>query len=165
VYKYRLESSVVLRHSRSSDLAMLILNGTLVLGPKSTLLKKVKRSLPACSSTPTAARRLRASAYCESGKLCLQYHPLAPVSSAREPLCTTKATIRSNYPLPRIDEVWDQIGGSHFFSSLDLRSGYTQIRIVSEDTYKNCFRTRYGAYDDFWWCLSVSLERHTSFSR
>jgi hypothetical protein len=89
VYKYRLESSVVLRHSRSSDLAMLILNGTLVFGPKSTLLKKVKRSLPACSSTPTAARRLRASAYCESGKLCLQYHPLAPLSSAREPLCTT----------------------------------------------------------------------------
>ena len=62
---------------------------TLVLGPNFTLLMKVKRSLPARSSTPTAARRLRASAYCESGKLCLQSHPLVPVSSAREPLCTT----------------------------------------------------------------------------
>ena len=58
-----------------------------------------------------------------------------------------KATIRNNYPLPRIDKVWDQLGGSHFFSSLDLRSGYNQIRIASEDTHKTFFRTRYGAYE------------------
>jgi hypothetical protein len=68
---------------------MLTLNGTLVLGPNFTLLRKVERSLPARSSTPTAARRLRARAHCESGKLCLQSHLLVPVSSAREPLCTT----------------------------------------------------------------------------
>jgi Reverse transcriptase (RNA-dependent DNA polymerase) len=58
-----------------------------------------------------------------------------------------KATIRNNYPLLRIDEVWDQIGGSRYFSSLDLRSGYDQIRISEEDTYKTCFRIRYGAYE------------------
>jgi hypothetical protein len=58
-----------------------------------------------------------------------------------------KATIRNNYPLPRIDEVWDQIGGSRYFFSLDLRSGYNQIRIAEEDTFKTCFRTRYGVYE------------------
>jgi Reverse transcriptase (RNA-dependent DNA polymerase) len=58
-----------------------------------------------------------------------------------------KATIRNNYPLPRIDEVWDQIGGSKYFSSLDLRSGYNQIRAAEEDVQKTCFRTRYGAFE------------------
>jgi Reverse transcriptase (RNA-dependent DNA polymerase)/RNase H-like domain found in reverse transcriptase len=58
-----------------------------------------------------------------------------------------KATIRNNYPLPRIDEVWDQIGGSKYFSTLDLRSGYNQIRVADEDVHKTCFRTRYGAYE------------------
>jgi hypothetical protein len=58
-----------------------------------------------------------------------------------------KATIRNKYPLPRIDEVWDQIGGSKYFSSLDLRSGYNQIRVAEEDVKKTCFRTRYGAFE------------------
>jgi Reverse transcriptase (RNA-dependent DNA polymerase) len=68
-------------------------------------------------------------------RMCVDYRAL------------NKATIRNNYPLPRIDEVWDQIGGSRTFSSFDLRSGYNQIRIAEEDTYKTCFRTRYGAYE------------------
>jgi Reverse transcriptase (RNA-dependent DNA polymerase) len=58
-----------------------------------------------------------------------------------------KATIRNNYPLPRINEVWDQIGASHVFSTVDLRYWYNQIRIASEDTQKTCFRTWYGAYE------------------
>jgi hypothetical protein len=70
-------------------------------------------------------------------RMCVDYRAL------------NKATIRNNYPLPRIDKVWDKIGGSQFFSSLDLRSGYNQIRIASEDTHKTCFRTRYGAYEFF----------------
>jgi transposase InsO family protein len=68
-------------------------------------------------------------------RMCVDYRAL------------NKATVRNNYPLPRIDEVWDQIGGSRYFSSLDLRSGYNQIRIAEDDTYKTCFRTRYGAYE------------------
>ena len=68
-------------------------------------------------------------------RMCVDYRAL------------NKATIRNNYPLPRIDEVWDQIGGSKYFTSLDLRSGYNQIRIAKEDTEKTCFRTRYGAYE------------------
>jgi hypothetical protein len=55
-------------------------------------------------------------------RMCVDYRAL------------NKATIRNNCPLPRIDEVWGQIGRSHFFSSLDLRSGYNQIRIASEET-------------------------------
>jgi hypothetical protein len=74
------------------------------------------------------------------------------------------ATIRNNYPLPRKNEVWDQIGDSHFFSSLDLRSGYNQIRVASEETHKTCVRTRYGAYE-FLVVPSVSLEHHPTFSR
>jgi hypothetical protein len=74
-----------------------------------------------------------------------------------------KATIRNNYSLLRI-EVWDPIGGSHFFSSIELRSGYNQIRIASEDA-KN-FALVHGTGNwSFWWCLLVSLERHPSFSR
>jgi hypothetical protein len=68
-------------------------------------------------------------------RICVDYRPL------------NKGTIRNNYPLPRIDEVWDQIVGSHFFSILDLRSWYNQIRIASEDTHETCFRTRYEAYE------------------
>jgi GNAT superfamily N-acetyltransferase len=68
-------------------------------------------------------------------RMCIDYRAL------------NKATIRNNYPLPRIDEVWDQIGGSKYFSTLDLRSGYNQIRVADEDVHKTCFRTRYGAYE------------------
>jgi hypothetical protein len=56
-------------------------------------------------------------------------------------------TIRNNYPLPRIDEVRDQIDVSRYFCSLDLKSGYNQIRIAEEYTYKTCTRNRYGAYE------------------
>jgi Reverse transcriptase (RNA-dependent DNA polymerase) len=58
-----------------------------------------------------------------------------------------RATIKNNYPLPRIEEVWDQLGGSIYFSAIDLRSGYNQIRIVEEDVHKTSFRTRFGSFD------------------
>jgi hypothetical protein len=72
--------------------------------------------------------------------------------------------IRNKYPFPRIDEVWDQIGDSHFLSSLDLRSWYNQIRVASEETHKTGLRTRYGAYE-FLVVPSVSLEHQPTFSR
>jgi hypothetical protein len=62
------------------------------------------------------------------------------------------------------DEVWVQFGGSHFFSSLNLRSGYNQIRIASEDTHETCF-VLVPEHTKLWWCLLVSLEHHLSFSR
>jgi hypothetical protein len=57
-----------------------------------------------------------------------------------------KRTIKNKYPLPRIIDLFDQVGGAKIFSKLDLRSGYHQVRIKDEDINKTTFRTRYGHY-------------------
>ena len=56
-------------------------------------------------------------------------------------------TIKNNYALPRVDELFDRLQGAKYFSKIDLRSGYHQIRIVPEDVPKTAFRTRYGHYE------------------
>ena len=58
-----------------------------------------------------------------------------------------KVTIRNQYPLPRIDDLFDQLQGARVFSKIDLRSGYHQLKIRSEDDPKTTFRTRYGNYE------------------
>ena len=57
-----------------------------------------------------------------------------------------KITIKNRYPLPRIDDLLDSISGAKYFSSLDLTSGYYQIRITDEDVPKTAFRTPFGLY-------------------
>jgi hypothetical protein len=52
-----------------------------------------------------------------------------------------KVTIRDRYPLPRIDDLFDKLHGCQYFSSLDLQSGYHQIRITEEDKPKTAFHT------------------------
>ncbi|GJW80197.1 putative nucleotidyltransferase, ribonuclease H [Tanacetum coccineum] len=51
------------------------------------------------------------------------------------------------YPLPRIDDLFDQLQGSQFFSKIDLRPGYHQLRVHEDDILKTTFRTRYGHFD------------------
>ncbi|KAI3815600.1 hypothetical protein L1987_15274 [Smallanthus sonchifolius] len=55
-----------------------------------------------------------------------------------------KVTIKNRYPLPRIDDLFDKLQGSSFYSKIDLRSGYHQLRVRDEDTSKTAFITRYG---------------------
>nr|GEZ29287.1 reverse transcriptase domain-containing protein [Tanacetum cinerariifolium] len=57
-----------------------------------------------------------------------------------------KLTVKNRYPLPRIDDLFDQLQGSSVYSKIDLRSGYHQLRVREEDIPKTAFRTRYGDY-------------------
>ena len=68
-------------------------------------------------------------------RLCIDYKGL------------NKVTIKNKYPLPRIDDLFDQLAGSRVFSRIDLRSGYHQLKVRAEDIPKTAFRTRYGHYE------------------
>nr|GEY11588.1 reverse transcriptase [Tanacetum cinerariifolium] len=57
-----------------------------------------------------------------------------------------KLAVKNRYPLPRIDDLVDQLQGSSVYSKIDLRFGYHQLRIREEDIPKTVFRTRYGHY-------------------
>ena len=57
-----------------------------------------------------------------------------------------KVTIKNKYPLPRIDDLFDQLQGAQVFSKIDFHSGYHQLKIKASDVSKIAFRTRYGYY-------------------
>ena len=70
-----------------------------------------------------------------SMRLCVDYRDLNAV------------TIKNKYPLPQIDDLFDQLKGAKFFSKIDLRSCYHQLRVRQEDIPKTAFRARYGQYE------------------
>jgi len=70
-----------------------------------------------------------------SMRLCIDYRQL------------NKVTIKNRYPLPRIDDLMDQLVGTRVFSKIDLRSSYHQIKVKDEDMQKTAFRTRYEHYE------------------
>ncbi|KAD3336884.1 hypothetical protein E3N88_32403 [Mikania micrantha] len=70
-----------------------------------------------------------------SFRMCIDYREL------------NKLTIKNRYPLPRIDDLFDQLQGLAMFSKIDLRSGYHQLRVHDDVIPKTTFRTRYGHYE------------------
>ena len=65
------------------------------------------------------------------------------------------ATQRNRYPLPRVDELFDQLQGARYFSKIDLRTGYWQIRVAAEDVPKTAFTSRHGHFE--WLVLPMGL--------
>ncbi|CAI7735343.1 unnamed protein product, partial [Closterium sp. NIES-54] len=87
------------------------------------------------SSSPYASQVLFVRKKGGSLRMCVDYRGL------------NKITVKNRYPLPRIDELFEQVGEARYFLKLDLRSGYHQVRIQSEDIPETAFRTRYGHYE------------------
>ncbi|GJT78697.1 putative reverse transcriptase domain-containing protein [Tanacetum coccineum] len=87
------------------------------------------------SSSPWGAPVLFVKKKDGTFRMCIDYREL------------NKLTIKNRYPLPRIDDLFDQLEGSSVYSKIDLRSGYHQLRIREEDIPITAFQTRYGHYE------------------
>ncbi|GJU62280.1 putative reverse transcriptase domain-containing protein [Tanacetum coccineum] len=87
------------------------------------------------SSSPWGATVLFVKKKDGSFRMCIDYQEL------------NKLTVKNRYPLPRIDDLFDQLQGSSVYSKIDLRSGYHQLRVREEDIPKTAFRTCYGHYE------------------
>ncbi|GJY02910.1 putative reverse transcriptase domain-containing protein [Tanacetum coccineum] len=87
------------------------------------------------SSSPWGAQVLFIKKKDGSFRMCIDYREL------------NKLTVKNRYPLPGIDDLFDQLQGSSIYSKIDLRSGYHQLRVRDQDIPKTAFRTRYGHYE------------------
>ncbi|GJS11874.1 putative reverse transcriptase domain-containing protein [Tanacetum coccineum] len=87
------------------------------------------------SSSPWGAPVLFVKKKDGSFRMCINYREL------------NKLTIKNHYPLPRIEDLFDQLQGSQYFSKIDIRSGYHQLRVHENDIPKTAFRTRYGHFE------------------
>ncbi|KAI3706945.1 hypothetical protein L6452_25044 [Arctium lappa] len=87
------------------------------------------------SSSPWGAPVLFVKKKDGTMRMCIDYREL------------NKATVKNRYPLPRIDDLFDQLQGAGCFSKIELRSGYHQVKVREDDVLKTAFRTRYGHYE------------------
>nr|GEX63621.1 putative reverse transcriptase domain-containing protein [Tanacetum cinerariifolium] len=88
--------------------------------------------IPGAAPVARAPYRLAPS---EMKEMCIDYREL------------NKLTVKNRYPLPRIEDLFDQLQGSSVYLKIDLRSGYHQLRVREQDVPKTAFRTRYGHYE------------------
>jgi hypothetical protein len=87
------------------------------------------------SASPWGAPAIFVSKKDGTSRMCMDYRSLNDV------------TIKNKYPLPRIDDLFDQLKGACVFSKIDLRSGYHQLKIRASNIPKTTFITRYGLYE------------------
>ncbi|GJX16409.1 putative reverse transcriptase domain-containing protein [Tanacetum coccineum] len=87
------------------------------------------------SSSPWGAPVLFVKKKDGSFRMCIDYRKL------------NKLTMKNRYPLPRIDDLFNQLQGSSVYSKINLRSGYHQLRVQEEGIPKTAFRTRYSHYE------------------
>ncbi|NBJ95683.1 reverse transcriptase family protein, partial [Parablautia muri] len=102
---------------------------------KVQLQELVDKGFIRSSSSPWGAPVLFVKKKDGSLRMCIDYREL------------NKLTIKNKYPLPRIDDLFDQLQGAKVFSKIDLRSGYYQLKVKDSDIPKTAFRTRYGHYE------------------
>jgi hypothetical protein len=111
-----------------------------VSGPELVELKKqidelLEKVYIRPSTSPWATLVLFVEKKDSTKRMCIDYRALNEV------------TVKNKYPLPRIEDLFDQLRGASVFSKIDLRSGYHQLRIRTADIPKTTFITKYGLYE------------------
>jgi hypothetical protein len=104
-------------------------------GPKKQLTKLQEAGYIRSDSSPWGAPILFVQKKDGSQRMCVDYRSLNDV------------TVKNKYPLPRIEDLFDQMRGARVFSKMDLRSGYPEMKIRPSDIPKTKLSTRYGLYE------------------